>query len=118
MKTHITARPSCRRAAETESSFRSVGIARCERICFRSSIGHSLRLTGRSVPNRPRAHEKQSYAVDTRQSKREAIAFGLALIFVVGAGSGFAWSIANLMILLNRALPAMMQSQAHLGLSR
>jgi len=87
---------------------RRVGIARGGRICFPRSTNPPLEIVGHGTPNKSRRKEK--HAVATKESKREAIAVGLALLFVFGAASGFALGVADLMKLFDRALPALVQS--------
>jgi len=83
-------------------------------MCLPCSINPSPEIVEHEIPKTSPRKEKNENVVVTKKSNRETIAFVLALLFVVAAGSGFAWGIADLMRLLNRALPALMQSQVQL----
>ena len=113
MKTHGLTRPSCRGAAENRP-FRGVEIARSETCSLSSADSADLapEIAELSLPNKRCGGKNRRCFNFTKGSKRGVVSLVLALLFVVGAGSGFAWGIAELMMLLNRALPVVVESQA------
>jgi hypothetical protein len=75
-----------------------------------------------SVPDRaaelcePEREEEVNDPLTIRRPAREAVGLSLAILFVVGAGSLFAWSLMELMKLADRGMSSFMQSQLRIPL--